>query len=379
MNSPAKSLTDRLRTAPATTAHFDPHPHLAELLASVGLSETDAGGNVDFTGSDPVLPGTLRLGGGTAIALAAKSVAIAKIWQMRGGRGQDISTDLRVGPHRLCPFYDEKWELLNGYPMKDPVRVDDAFSAANFYRTADDRWVHPMAPYPKLRHDATALLGVPERSERVAEAVGEWTSADLEQAAEDAGVIMPVLRSTEELIATEQYRDVLASMPPVVVEKIGDSEPEPFASGAVSPLEGVRVLGRAHLIAGAGAGRAMALHGADVLNVWDPDEYEQPQLYCTSNIGVRSAMLDRHRPEDTDAMHGLLRGADVFYANRRPDYLTPHSRYSRCSRSNFPLSNSTPNPGPVGTTTTPPSAHSSGPSTTTSSSRRFHGQCVSHA
>lgn len=324
VNTPAETLTERLLAAPAATADFVPHLHLAELLGSVGLSEADAGGRVDFTGTDPIMPGTLRLAGGSAIALAAKSVAIAAIWRMRGGSAQDISMDLRVAPHRLCPFYDEKWELLNGYPMKDSVHVGNGLAARDFYRTADGRWVHPMSPYPKLRHDATTLLGVPEQREQIAKAIATWNSADLEQAGEDAGVIMPVLRTAEELIATEQYRDVLAPMPPVVVEKISDSEPEPFAPNALSPLEGIRVLGRAHLIAGAGAGRAMALHGADVLNVWDPNEYEQPLLYCTSNIGVRSTMLDLHRPEDAGVMRGLLSSSDVFYANRRPGYLARH-------------------------------------------------------
>ncbi|MFF4897875.1 CoA transferase [Streptomyces sp. NPDC001068] len=320
----AETLTGRLLAPPAADDHFDPHLHLGELLAGVGLAEADAGGSVDFIGADPVLPGTLRLAGGTAIALAAKSVAIARIWRMRGGRGQDIAIDLRVAPHRLCPFYDNKWELLNGYPMNDPARVDDAFATHTFYRTADKRWVHPMGPYPGLRNDTAALLGVPERIDDVSRAVSTWKASDLEQAGEEAGVIMPVLRTTEELIATDQYRDVLAPMPPVVVEKIGDSAPEPFAPGAVTPLDGIRALGRAHIIAGAGAGRAMALHGADVLNVWDPDEYEIPRLYCTSNVGVRSTMLDLHRPEDLATMHSLLGEADVFYANRRPGYLGRH-------------------------------------------------------
>lgn len=54
--------------------------------------------------------------GASAIALAAKSVVVAKFGRLRGIGDQDIEVDLRVTPHRLCPFYDAKWELLNGYP-----------------------------------------------------------------------------------------------------------------------------------------------------------------------------------------------------------------------------------------------------------------------
>lgn len=149
------SLTEHLEAAlakPATTDEYDLHQPLADLLGSVGLQESDAGGRIEFTGADPVLPGALRLAGATSIALAAKSVAVAKIWQLRGGRGQDISMDLRTAPHRLCPFYDRKWELLDGYPQGDPARVDPAFGTDRFYSTADGRWVHRSA---RIRSCAT--------------------------------------------------------------------------------------------------------------------------------------------------------------------------------------------------------------------------------
>lgn len=320
----AETLTSSLRAAPATTGEFDPHEKLNGLLGAVGLNESDCGGTVDFVGADPILPDPLRLAGGAAISLVAKSVAIAKIWQLRGGRGQDIGIDLRVAPHRLCPFYDEKWELINGHAMKDAAQVNDAFRIPNFYQTADGRWVHPMAPYPRLRNDAVKLLGVPEDADAVAKAIRGWNSAELEEAGAAAGVIMPVCRTTEEMIATEQYQSVLSRMAPVVVEKIGDSDPEPLPGGVLTPLEGIRVLGRSHLIAGAGCGRALALHGADVLNIWEPDEYELPWLLTSSNVGMRSAWLELKRDADHQTMMNLLGGADVFFANRRPAYLARH-------------------------------------------------------
>lgn len=147
----SEELTARLRTAPATTDDFDPHAALEDLLGTVGLTSADAGGNIDFVGADPVLPDVMRLAGGTAVALVAKSVAVAALWRMRGGLGQDVAMDLRVAPRRLCPFYERRWELLNGYAMSDPVRVDPAFATASFYQTADGRWMHPMGPYARLR------------------------------------------------------------------------------------------------------------------------------------------------------------------------------------------------------------------------------------
>ncbi|NUS90974.1 MAG: carnitine dehydratase, partial [Nocardia sp.] len=95
------TLTERLTAAlaaPATDAAFDPHAELSELLAGIGMSSGDTGGAILFRGADPVVPSTLRLGGAAAIALAAKSAAIAALWRRRGGPGQDNTVDLRTAP-----------------------------------------------------------------------------------------------------------------------------------------------------------------------------------------------------------------------------------------------------------------------------------------
>ena len=317
------SLTERVARAvanPATDDAFDPHAELADLLGGVGLSPADAGGTITFDGADPVVPSTLRLGGAAAIALVAKSVAMAKLWRLRGGTGQDIAVDLRVTPHRLCPFYDHRWELLNGYPPASSANPGPAFSFS-FYRTADDRWVMPLNPYPKIKIAAQNLLDVPDNEQRVAEAIGTWTGRDLEAAGAQAGVVLPMLRQAGELLAEPHYRDVLADLPLIEITKIGESDPMPLPGGVASPLTGVRALGMGHVIAGAGTGRALALHGADVLNLWRPGELEHDNTYATANVGMRSALVDPYSPEGRARIGVLLGDADVFFANRRPGYL----------------------------------------------------------
>jgi crotonobetainyl-CoA:carnitine CoA-transferase CaiB-like acyl-CoA transferase len=80
---------------------MDPHSRSAfeQLMARIGLSESDTGGQVSFTGADPVLPSRLRYGAATASALAAQGAAIATIWKMRSGRGQNVSVDLARAVH----------------------------------------------------------------------------------------------------------------------------------------------------------------------------------------------------------------------------------------------------------------------------------------
>ncbi|MGW8377206.1 CoA transferase [Streptomyces sp. ODS28] len=319
----AAALTARLEAAvdtPATDDAFDPHAELDGVLGGIGMTPGETGGAITFRGADPVVPSTLRLGGAAGIALAAKSAAAAKLWRQRGGEGQDIAVDLRSAPHRLCPFYDRRWELVNGYPATSSSNVSNALGFM-FHRTADDRWVMPLNPYPKIKNAAQKLLNTPDDVDAVAKAIGGWKAADLEQAAYEAGVVMPVLRTTRELMAEPHYREALSRMPLIEITKIGESAPEPLPAGAEQPLDGVRALGMGHVIAGAGVGRSLALHGADVLNLWRPGEHEHDATYVTANVGTRSATVDPYGADGAAVIRRLLAGADVFYANRRPGYL----------------------------------------------------------
>ncbi|UGQ12092.1 CoA transferase [Yinghuangia sp. ASG 101] len=298
---------------------FDPHQALREVLASAGLCAADSGGSITFIGSDPIVPSVMRLGAVSALGLAAKSVAVAALWRHRGGEGQDITVDLRKTPHRLCPFYDGKWELLNGYPGGMPADPENPLGFG-FYRTRDERWVMPLNSYPKLRTAAFRLLRTWPETQAVADSVARWNAADLERAGDEAGVVMPMLRTTEEFVAEDACLSI-AREPLIRIENIGDSAPEPLPAAVAQPLSGLRALGMGHVVAGAGVGRDLAYHGADVLNIWRPYELEHDASYNTANVGVRSATIDPYGTEGRARVRELLRDADVFYANRRPGYL----------------------------------------------------------
>ncbi|MCP2259832.1 CoA-transferase family III [Streptoalloteichus tenebrarius] len=320
MSDLTQKIIDAVEHPLTTDEGFDVHAALDEVLGGVGLSASDAGGAVTFRGADPVVPSTLRLGAVPAIGLTAKSVALAALWRQRGGAGQDITMDLRKAPHRLCPFYDRRWEKLNGFSPGTPHDPNSPFSLA-FYRTRDDRWVMPLNIYPGLKRATMRLLRCWDDADAVARAIARWDAAELERAGEEAGVVMPMLRTTREFLAEPQYRDVLAHLPLIEIEKIGDSDPEPLPAGATQPLDGVRALGMGHVIAGAGIGRDLAQHGADVLNLWRPTEWENDVTYYSANVGVRSATVDPYSTEGAALVRSLLRDADVFFANRRGGFL----------------------------------------------------------
>ncbi|HMN45872.1 MAG TPA: CoA transferase [Povalibacter sp.] len=302
----------------ATSDDFDPHAHLKDLLAIVGLSPEDCGGRITFSRKDPLFPSTIRLGGLPAIALVAQSVAAAKLWRMRGGLGQDISVDLGQAARRLAPINEFKWEMLNGLPNDLEDRNTLAFQS--YYKTKDGRHVLPQNIYPGVRAKMLKILDCSDSPQALAKVFLKCTGDELEALGEQHGLVMVKVRSVEEFIR-EPVFDYLASLPLIELEKVGDSPPEPLPGWGTQPLSGVRALGMAHVIAGAGFGRSLASLGADCLNVWRFQEIEQALMFTSSNIGVRSTRLNVRSEDGRERFYELLRDADIFYANRRPGLL----------------------------------------------------------
>jgi crotonobetainyl-CoA:carnitine CoA-transferase CaiB-like acyl-CoA transferase len=131
------------------------------------------------------------------------------------------------------------------------------------------------------------------------------------------------VRSLSEFLKQEQYLNHLQNEPLIKIEKIGESEPIAFTSTPSQPLSGIKALGLAHIIAGAGIGRTLSYHGAEALNIWRPSEFEQDFIHATAGVGVRHAVLDLNK--EMDKFVSLAKEADVFYANRRPGYLEKHN------------------------------------------------------
>jgi crotonobetainyl-CoA:carnitine CoA-transferase CaiB-like acyl-CoA transferase len=325
--STSDRLTDTLKSRlakPATDAAFDLHQGVNEVLADVGLHEKDAGGTLSFFGQDPIIPSAIRFGTMAAIGLAAKSVAAAALWQQRTGEGQDISVDVRKALRRFCCFFEGKWELLNGRPPAYGADEDNPFMKLPFfYETRDGRHVMPLNVYPRLRTRALNLLRCSDSSEAVRNAILKWNGTELEEAAAEAGLVMGMVRTNDEFRREAQYSQFLAHMPLIQVEKIGESDPVPFTPNGRSPLDGIRALGMGHVIAGAAIGRDLAQYGADVLNIWRPNDTEKDAFFLDVQVGMRSTVLG-DAPEDRKVFDKLLETTDVFFANKRPGFLAAH-------------------------------------------------------
>ena len=318
------SLTHALETKltrPATTPEFDLHRGVNEVLAEVGMSIDDCGGKLSFYGRDPIIPSAIRFGSTAAVALAARSVAVAALWREITGQGQDIHLDVRKALKRFYGFFEGKWETVNGRsPLMYTDRDSPFIALPLFRRTRDGRHVVAINIYPRLRSRAINFLRCSDSLESVSNAILQWRARELETAAQEAGLVFAMVRTTDEFLKEPQYIEVLSKMPLITVEKIGGSDPFPFKRGAKSPLDGIRGLGMGHVIAGAAIGRDLAYYGADVLNIWRPDDSEVEGFAWDAQVGMRSTILDGSK-EDRAKFDRLLQNADVFFSNRRPGYL----------------------------------------------------------
>lgn len=312
-----RAMLDGVHERAATDA-FGFDAELRAILAPLGLTPEDSGGTITTDKRDPLMRSHVRLGGAAALALVQQSVVAAHIWKLRTGLGQDIRVDLGQAIRRIAPATEFKWETINGLP---PAIADKSIGAyLGFFPAKDGRHVIPANIYPGIKSRMLAALDCADNPRALGAAIAGYTADELEQMGEAGGFVMAKVRGVDEFV-DEPVFTYLASRPLIEIIKTGDSPAEPFGEFGTAPLSGIRALGMGHVIAGAGIGRSLASLGADVLNVWRAMEWEQESLLITANVGMRSTRVNVRSPAGREQVRGLLRDADVFFANRRPGLL----------------------------------------------------------
>ena len=163
------------------------------------------------------------------------------------------------------------------------------------------------------------MLDCPGDRQSVAEAVATWKGEALEEALIAAGTCAAHVRTPDEWMAHSQQAAV-AALPVMEILPLGESPPEPLPR-ADRPLSGVRVLDLTRIVAGPVAARALAAHGADVLQVTGPHLPNIEQLVIDTGFGKRAASLDLRETDDRETLKALIREADVFLQAYRPGAL----------------------------------------------------------
>ncbi|MDH6198491.1 crotonobetainyl-CoA:carnitine CoA-transferase CaiB-like acyl-CoA transferase [Mycobacterium frederiksbergense] len=305
---------------PKVSAGFDINAEFRSVMHELGLSPEDTGGSITFVGEDPIFPTVHRLGACISIPIMAGAAGVANIWRQRTGRGQDLTLDLRKAIHGINPMY-KFMPTINGFPYQLPYWINPSYQIDNpmgfdLYRTRDGRLFLPTGAYPGLLNAMCSFLRCGPDRDQITEAVSKWDADELDEAAAEAGLVFAIVRTPEEWAAHPQGK-YLADKPLVEIVKIGDSDPEPFAAAA-RPLSGLRVLAVTHVIAGNVMARTLAEHGAEVLQLAHPEEFENEGLMQDPCAGfTSSAWLDLKQPEGLRRAYELAADADVFVENYR--------------------------------------------------------------
>jgi hypothetical protein len=109
LRSAMSTIIGHPTTVPPVTQNLtsspDIHADFRELLGGVGLAQEDTGGEVTFTGADPILPSRHRLGAIMAMGMMGPAVATQILYRMRGGPAQDLSVDLRKAVAHINPLF----------------------------------------------------------------------------------------------------------------------------------------------------------------------------------------------------------------------------------------------------------------------------------
>ena len=290
-----------------------------ELTRIAGLA-TPAGGSLRIVGRDPVIGSRFRIGGATAVALAAHAAAVAALWETRSGRSQQIEVDVR---RSTVPGLRTSSHIhQNGQPLEVVSRTK--FAMPGLGRTKDGRafW---FVSHPMHREQFLASLDVLQcraMPDEIGAAVSRWDAEDLEEAMHARKLTGVFARTREEWRAHPQGK-LLASRPSIEIDKIGESSARQLGPGA-RPMTGVRVLDMTHVLAGPITSRTLAEHGGDVLRISSPWRPEDAAIVLDTGHGKRSAHLDMDTYAGAAQARVLADQADILVSSFRTGALDRH-------------------------------------------------------
>src|SRR6266850_6396462 len=275
---------------------------------------TSAGGDafaldaLTLTGDEPQLPSSFRVAAAAQVSVAATGLAAAEIWKMRSGEVQDVAVDMR---HAVVECRSERYLRVD---RKPPPPAWDAI--AGIYKTRDARFVRLHTNFPHHRDAVCKVLDCKPEREQVQAALMQWDGEAFETAAYAGGCVVALMRSHDEWSALPHAK-VLAELPLISIEKIGEAAPKPWPKGD-RPLAGVRVLDLSRVIAGPVAGRTLAAHGADVLLISGPGLPAIPWLTIDTGRGKLTSFVELKNEQGRATLCDLLAGADIFSQGYRP-------------------------------------------------------------
>ncbi len=277
--------------------------------------------SVSITGSDPIYETRFRVAETGAAILAANGVAVSDIWKLKTGRSDAVSVDARHAAAALASANHLEFKQADGsyVPMRDSTLAQQAYATIAPYHTKDDRLFMPHFGMAHMKAKVLEILGCDFNPQSIGKAVAKWTAEDLDRAIAEANCCGGIVRTEEEWLA-HPHGQALTAQAVVEIEKIGESDPEPFLTDG-PPLAGIRVLDLTRILAGPVAARTLGEYGADVLMIGADHVPQIKKFVIDLSHGKRSCYLDMRDAAEAEALKTLVKDADVFSQGYRPGAL----------------------------------------------------------
>ena len=169
------------------------------VLKAIGKRESAYKGKVTIKGQDPVLASRHRFGEVMAAAQAAFGMALSDIWELRGGKPQDVTTDVKnaVHQHHGIAYMRQNGRELPFTDYGSGVGVDSPMSG-EFYPTRDGKFVKIELYYPRLRDAMFKVLKCAPTQRAVEAAIMQWDGEALERAIREESGAIGMVRSAAE-------------------------------------------------------------------------------------------------------------------------------------------------------------------------------------
>ena len=283
-----------------------------DLWNGLGLPE-DVLNRLELKGGDDVAsPSSFKIGHLAQACVGVSGLAAALLHSVSDGACRQVSVDRQ---HAVAEFQTEKLYTLEGGSL-----VKRAGSIGGLYQTTDG-YVRVHNGFPNLVDAALKLVGCKSgvSKEEFAAEVRKKSCQELEDGAVKARAVIYTLRTFEEWDESSQGKAVADF--PVTVTKLANSPFPRVPKTGERALEGIRVVEMSRVLAAPVAGRAFAVHGADIIWVTSPNLPNQPDLDIDTSRGKRTVQLDIGIEEDKQKLLRLVDGADIFLQSYRPGSL----------------------------------------------------------
>jgi crotonobetainyl-CoA:carnitine CoA-transferase CaiB-like acyl-CoA transferase len=247
--------------------------------------------------------------------MAAFGCVVEQIGRLRGLPSQTMKLN-----RRRCGLLlnSAQLQFLNGYGcLMDtwPIGPDNGT-----YRAKDGRFVTMIGLHPHLRDALLDYFQTPNSAHALQLAVEKKPAQQIEDEMAARRIPAGIVRSLEEWLDHPQGA-ATAKLPMVQIEQRGRGEKRRLGKARRRPLEGVRVVEMAHLVAGPTIGRLLAEQGAEVIKIQSPVGDWVLPLWLDVNWGKKCILTDGKSRSGKARLIALLAEADVLVNSNSPGSL----------------------------------------------------------